>query len=54
MVVAKRVGEAMGKVDFKGLSGIPDKIAQTAAMVAANAAHLATALNSGPYPGVSA
>ncbi|MDB5726083.1 MAG: NADPH-dependent reductase [Novosphingobium sp.] len=46
------VGEAMGDVDFKDLPKVPDKVTQTTAMVAANAAHLAGALKDRPYPGV--
>lgn len=45
------VGEAMQSTDFKDLDGVPDKISQTAAMVAANAAHLARLLASDGYPG---
>ena len=45
------VGEAMGSTDFKDLKKIPDKISETADMVAANAAHLAGLLKSAPYPG---
>jgi multimeric flavodoxin WrbA len=45
------VGEAMGDVDFKDLKKTPDKVTETAAMVAANAAHLAGLLKSKPYPG---
>ena len=45
------VGEAMGKIDFKDLERVPDKVAQTAGMVASNAAHLARLLTSQPYPG---
>ena len=45
------VGEAMGKVDFKDLPNIPDKVQETAAMVASNAAHLAALLKAQPYPG---
>jgi multimeric flavodoxin WrbA len=45
------VGEAMGSVDFKDLDKTPDKVAETAAMVAANAAHLAGLLKDSPYPG---
>lgn len=45
------VGEAMGSVDFKDLEHRPRKITQTAAMVAANAAHLARLLRQSPYPG---
>lgn len=45
------VGEAMGSVDFKDLDVVPDKVAQTAAMVAGNAAHLAELLEQSPYPG---
>ncbi len=46
------VGEAMGDVDFKDLPQVPEKVSQAAAMVAANAAHLAGALQDRPYPGV--
>lgn len=45
------VGEAMGSIDFKDLKHTPDKVTKTAAMVAANAAHLAGLLKSSPYPG---
>jgi multimeric flavodoxin WrbA len=45
------VGEAMGKVDFKDLPNIPEKVEQTAAMAASNAAHLAALLKRAPYPG---
>lgn len=45
------VGEAMGAVDFQDLDKVPDKVSQTAAMVASNAAHLAGLLKSSPYPG---
>ena len=47
------VGEAMGKIDFKDLPQVPDKIAQTAKAAAANAAHLARLLSREPYPGSS-
>ena len=45
------VGEAMQSTDFKDLETTPDKVSQTAAMVAGNAAHLAGLLASAPYPG---
>lgn len=45
------VGEAMGSVNFVDLDSTPEKITETAAMVAANAAHLAALLKSAPYPG---
>jgi len=45
------VGEAMGGIDFKDLPHRPRKVDQTAAMVAANAAHLAGLLMRRPYPG---
>lgn len=44
------VGEAMGSVDFKDLKTTPKKVAQTAKMVAGNAAHLAGLLKTAPYP----
>jgi multimeric flavodoxin WrbA len=47
------VGEAMGSIDFKDLPSIPDKVTQSAAMVASNAAHLAGLLKEKPYPGVA-
>ncbi|MDB5693255.1 MAG: NADPH-dependent reductase [Alphaproteobacteria bacterium] len=49
--VAYWVGEAMGKTDFRDLPQIPEKVAQSAAMAAANAAHLAALLKERPYPG---
>jgi multimeric flavodoxin WrbA len=45
------VGEAMGSVDFKDLEQVPDKVSETAGMVAGNAAHLARLLTESPYPG---
>lgn len=45
------VGEAMGSTDFRDLEETPDKVDQTAAMVAANAAHLAGLLKADNYPG---
>lgn len=45
------VGEAMGSTDFKDLDQTPDKVTETAKMVAANAAHLAGLLKAEPYPG---
>jgi multimeric flavodoxin WrbA len=44
------VGEAMGSVDFKDLKKTPDKVTETAKMVAGNAAHLAGLLKANPYP----
>ncbi len=46
------VGEAMGDIDFKDLKKTPDKVLETAAMAASNAAHLAVLLKNEPYPGV--
>lgn len=46
------VGEAMEKTDFRDLPEVPDNVRQTAAMVAANAVHLAGLLQGNPYPGV--
>ena len=45
------VGEAMGSKDFKDFKTPPDKVLETAAMVAGNAAHLAGLLKAKPYPG---
>lgn len=47
------VGEAMGSTDFQDLPQVPDKVSQTAAMVASNAAHLAQLLVTQKYPGTS-
>jgi hypothetical protein len=41
----------MGKVDFKDLPEVPDKIAATAKAAASNGAHLARLLATTPYPG---
>jgi len=46
------VGEAMQKTDFKDLPKVPDAVQQGAAMLAANAAHLANLLKQNPYQGV--
>jgi multimeric flavodoxin WrbA len=48
------VGEAMQSTDLKDLEKLPDKVTQTARMLASNAAHLAAFLKSHPYPGVPA
>jgi len=45
------VGEAMNKKDFKDLPEVPKVIRETAAMVAASAAHLSAALKTAQYPG---
>jgi ribosomal protein L12E/L44/L45/RPP1/RPP2 len=45
------VGEAMNKKDFKDLVEVPKVIAETIAMAAANAAHLAKALAAANFPG---
>jgi len=45
------VGEAMGSTDFQDLDQTPKKVTETAAMVAGNAAHLATLLKDNPFPG---
>lgn len=46
------VGEAMGSTDFQDLPEVPDKVRQTAAMLASNAAHLARLLKNAPYEGI--
>ena len=46
------VGEAMQKKDFKDLPQVPDPVQRGAAMLAANAAHLANLLQQHPYRGV--
>jgi multimeric flavodoxin WrbA len=45
------VGEAMQSTDLKDLDSVPDKVTQTARMLASNAAHLARLLKDRPYPG---
>lgn len=47
------VGEAMGKVDFQDLPQIPNKVQESAAMAASNAAHLAGLLKREAYPGMA-
>jgi multimeric flavodoxin WrbA len=47
------VGEAMQKTDFKDLPRVPKMVKESAAMTAANAAHLAGMLSAKPYPGVA-
>ena len=47
------VGEAMQTTDFKDLPEVPDPVAQGAAMLASNAAHLARLLKQKEYPGVA-
>jgi len=44
------VGEAMHGTDFKDLDEVPDQVAQTTEQLATNAAHLARALQTSPYP----
>ena len=44
------VGEAMGDVDFVDLEEVPSKVAENAATLAANTAHLARCLRERPYP----
>jgi len=46
------VGEAMHRTDFKDLNTTPDKVLETAATTASNAAHLAKSLKAANYPGV--
>ncbi|MBU8537733.1 flavodoxin family protein [Falsiroseomonas tokyonensis] len=46
------VGEAMGDVDFKDLKKTPEKVTETAEMLASSAAHLARLLQAKPFPGV--
>lgn len=45
------VGEAMGSTDFKDLDTVPDKVAQTAGMMADNACHIAGLLKRSPLAG---
>jgi multimeric flavodoxin WrbA len=48
------VGEAMQSVDFNDLDSVPDKVTQTAQMLASNAAHLARLLSADEYRGIPA
>jgi hypothetical protein len=41
----------MGRVDYKDLDAVPEKVASTTATAARNAAHLAGLLADAPYPG---
>lgn len=45
------VGEAMGSTDYKDLKSVPDVVANATRMLVENTLHLATLLQSGPYPG---
>lgn len=47
------VGEAMQKKNFLDLPEVPEPVAQGAAMLAANAVHVATMLKERPYPGMA-
>ncbi|MEX2625241.1 MAG: flavodoxin family protein [Ilumatobacteraceae bacterium] len=47
------VGEAMGSVDYGDLDEVPDRVAATTSMMAANLAHLARLLRDHPYPPVA-
>jgi multimeric flavodoxin WrbA len=47
------VGEAMARTDFNQLPNVPDKVQESAAMAASNAAHLAGLLKERPYPGAA-
>ena len=47
------VGEAMQSIDFKDLPKPPEKIVQSAQMLAANAAHMSQLLLKETYPGVT-
>jgi hypothetical protein len=44
------VGEAMDSVNYEDLEETPKTVADTTAMLARNAAHLAKVLNAHPYP----
>jgi multimeric flavodoxin WrbA len=46
------VGEAMQSIDFKDLLHPPEKVVQSAQMLAANAAHISGLLSADTYPGV--
>jgi hypothetical protein len=44
----------MQSTDLKDLDRVPEKVTQTARMLASNAAHLARLLSERPYPGEEA
>jgi hypothetical protein len=46
------VGEAQGDKDYKDLMMTPKAVAETTAMLASNAAHLARLLKKDTYPGM--
>lgn len=46
------VGEAMGDVNYVDLKKMPEKVEETLAMLASNAAHLASMLKKTNYPGL--
>ena len=46
------VGEAMQSIDFKDLAEAPEKVVQSAQMLAANAAHISKLLSAKKYSGV--
>ena len=46
------VGEAQGDKVYKELKTTPKAVAETTAMLASNAAHLARLLKSNTYPGM--
>lgn len=50
--IAYWVGEAMGSTDFKEVKPVPEVVTKSAALAAANAAHLAALLKASAYPGV--
>jgi hypothetical protein len=45
--------KAIALIDFNNLRAVPDKVAETAAMTAGNAVHLARLLKRALYPGVA-
>ena len=47
------VGEAQGDKEYKDFQSAPKVVAETTAMLASNAAHLARLLTGATYPGVS-
>lgn len=51
--IAYWVGEAMGSTDFKEVKPVPEVVSKSAALAAANAAHLAALLKASAYPGVA-
>lgn len=54
VAMTRSLNASTGESSSTDLSEVPDKVRQTAAMLASNAAHLARHLHGAAYPGVAA